>query len=178
MPQAVPIDPKKLREHARALATHQDGAGRPRPVWLRRAVSSAYYSAFHAVSLATTLQLAPQSSSEDRYRLSRSIDHGRLAEVCGWIRGQKGDGAGRQHVQPIVSDLRLNPAIQELATHIAELQEARHQADYDHLYVVGKATALTYVAQASRVLELLDQSSSDPYLQSFLALIALNTQLR
>ncbi len=178
MPQAVPIDPKKLLEHARALATHQDGAGRPRPVWLRRAVSSAYYSAFHAVSLATTLQLAPQSSSEDRYRLSRSIDHGRLAEVCGWVRGQKGDGAGKQHVQAIVSDLRLNPAMQELATHIAELQEARHQADYDHLYVVGKAMALTHVAQASEVLKLLDKHQSDADLQSFLALVALHTQLR
>ncbi len=93
------------------------------------------------------------------------------------MRKQKA-GAGKQHVQAIVSDLQSNPVIQELATHVAELQEARHQADYDHLYVVGKATALTHVAQASRVLELLDHHQSDPDLQSFLALIALNTQLR
>ncbi|MCZ7630367.1 MAG: hypothetical protein M5U19_15615 [Microthrixaceae bacterium] len=26
--------------------------------------------------------------------MSRSIDHGRLAEVCRWVRGQKGDGSG------------------------------------------------------------------------------------
>ena len=177
MAQAVPIDPRKLLGHARSLANHQDGAGRPRPVWLRRAVSSAYYSAFHAVSLATTLQLAPLSSSDDRHRLSRSIDHGRLAEVCGWVRKQKA-GAGKQHVQAIVSDLQSNAAIQELATHVAELQEARHQADYDHLYVVGKATALTHVAQAKRVLELLDHHQPDPDLQNFLALVALHTQLR
>ena len=70
MAQAVPIDPEKLLEHA-------PSPGEP-PGWCRpatstdlaeRAVSSAYYSAFHAVSLATTLQLAPLSSNDDRHRL-------------------------------------------------------------------------------------------------------------
>ena len=38
--------------------------------------------------------------------------------------------------------------------------------------------ALTHVAQASEVLKLLDKHQSDADLQSFLALVALHTQLR
>lgn len=98
--------------------------------------------------------------------------------MSAWVRGQKGDGSGKQHVQAIVTELRSDQAMSDLARDHSALQAARHQADYDHLYVLDKATTLTHVAQAERVLHLLDRHTGEPGLENFLALLALHTQLR
>ncbi len=176
MPIPVPIAPPALLDHARELASHQTGAGRPRAIWLRRAVSAAYYASFHALSLAIVQQLAPNSTPDDQYRLCRSVDHTRVAEVCGWIRGQT--GSGRQQVQPIVKNLQASTEIKQLALILSTLQEQRHRADYDHLASFDKATTLGYVRQAERALELLGRLAVTPDMEMFLALLALHTQLR
>lgn len=176
IPLAVALNPAELLDHAQEMANHHDGRGRPRPIWLRRAVSAAYYAAFHAIGLAVTAQLAPHASDADRYRLCRSIDHRALADVSAWVRGQRGNGSRKQHVQAIVTELRSDEAISDLAGDLSALQAARHRADYDHLYILDKATALTHVAQAQRVLRLLDQHTGEPNLERFLALLALHTQ--
>src|SRR5207249_2010111 len=125
--------------------------GRPRTVWLRRAVSAAYYSVFHGIALATTKQLAPSSSREDWLGFCRSIEHHRLVEVCSWIGGRKA-AAGKEHVRLIVSRLRSNPDVRELAGIVGRLQQERHRADYDHLSAFEKREALTLVEEAERAL--------------------------
>lgn len=176
MASLVPIRPVRLLVHAKALAEHQAGAGRPRATDLRRAVSAAYYAAFHGVNERVTQQIAPRSSPEDHYRLCRSLEHGRLAEVCGWVKGQP--GSGKQHVRPLLDQIRQDHEVLELATHIARLQEARHQADYDHLYVPDKASTLAHLSRAERVLEILRPEQLSPQLEAFFALVVLHTQLR
>lgn len=111
-----------IRVNAATFALDAAADGRPRTLWLRRAVSAAYYSAFHAVSLATTLQLAPGRPSR--------ITTGRVARSTtdAWPRCAYGF-VGRRETDP----------------------EARHQADYDHLHVVGKATALMRIAHTGVV---------------------------
>ncbi len=47
---SYPIDPDKLLEQAAQLAGEDAGRGRPSYTNHRRAVSSAYYAAFHQVS--------------------------------------------------------------------------------------------------------------------------------
>lgn len=172
---AVPIRPRSLIAHAlETMDPHRGAAGRPRPIWLRRAVSDAYYAVFHDLAMRTVAQLAPDIDEDERYRLTRSIDHQRLGEVCSWISGAP--GAGRQHTRPIVDRLQTHKRIKRIADIVGRLREARHRADYDHLAEFDKATTLSLVQQAGRVLDLLESLGTDRDLQRFLSLIALNAQ--
>ena len=176
MATAVPIDPRRVVEHARDLARHQSGAGRPRSVWLRRAASSAYYAVFHGFGLAIAEQLLAGGSQVDRLRLTRSLDHHALREVCQWVTAAP--GAGKQHVRAIVSLIQGDPATRQVAGITFRLQETRHLADYDHLAAFDKASVLSYVAQADLVLNRLGGRAGSLPLQQLLALIALHSKLR
>ncbi|MHB1535547.1 MAG: hypothetical protein ACYC1D_13245 [Acidimicrobiales bacterium] len=112
----------------------------------------------------------------DHSRFARSIDHGRVAEVCTWISASP--GAGRQHIQAIVTELQANPDIKRFAAIFLRLQQARHEADYDHLADFSKATTLTHLQQARTALDLIDSLMGTPDGERLLALIALHVQLR
>jgi hypothetical protein len=176
MSVAVAIDSRRVIEHARDLARHQSGAGRPRPIWLRRSVSAAYYAVFHAFGLRIAEQVLPQGTPTDQQRLTRSLEHGALREVCQWVTGNP--GAGKQHVQPIVATLQADPDIRQLASITFRLQEARHLADYDHLAAFDKASALASVNEAELALNTLDGLAGGRQLELLLALIALHSKLR
>lgn len=176
MAVAVAIDPRRVVEHAEELALHQSGAGRPRPIWLRRAVSAAYYAVFHAFALRVAGQVLPHGSSVDQQRLTRSLEHAALREVCQWVIGRP--GAGKKHVQPIVASLQSDPAVRQLAGITFRLQEARHLADYDHLAAFDKASTLSSVNEAKVVLDGLETLAGGPKLEQLLALIALHSKLR
>lgn len=172
----APIRPRSLLLHAEALASHHSGAGRPILTWLRRSTSASYYAVFHGVALAVAGQLAPSCPLKDQHRLARSVDHARVAEVSRWITGKP--GAGKEHVQDIVTLLQGSADVRRLAAIFLRLQQARHEADYDHLADVRKATTLAHARQASSALDLLDELSALPDGERFLALVALHTQLR
>jgi hypothetical protein len=171
----APIRPRSLLSHAQALAEHHSGAGRPLVAWLRRSVSASYYAVFHGVSLAVARQLAPSASDEERARLARSIGHEQVKEVCSWVSGR---GQGKEHSRTIVAVLQANPDITRFAATFVRLQEARHEADYDHLADVHKATTLSYHQQAVASLDLLETFKGTHDGQLFLSLIALNVKLR
>jgi hypothetical protein len=48
-------------------------------------------------------QIAPQATADDRYRLTRSMHHRGMADVCRWIAT---NASAKEHVAPIVSQLR------------------------------------------------------------------------
>lgn len=171
MTTSVPISPWRLLRHADELA----GSGGRGPEWLRRSVSASYYALFHGVALATAAHLAPTATG-DRARLARSIDHGRVREVCQWLAGTP--GGGKEHVRAVVADLRVVPALVELARTFTRLLEARHRADYDHLATFDTATALLYAEEAERGLDLLGGMADTVELQRFLSLVALHSSLR
>lgn len=154
MSSGVPIGPRKLLEHANDVANHQAGAGRPRPVWLRRAVSAAYYAAFHALTLATVRHVLPHAQPDEHYQLCRSITHGRLRDVCDWVAGKP--GVGKQHAQNTIARLQRHADLRQLAGIFGRLQEARHLADYDHRASFDKATTVSHVQQSARMLDTLD----------------------
>ena len=124
------------------------------------------------MSLEAVLILAPGSSREDRFRLSRSVNHRDLMTVCGWIRGQ---ARSPEHAQPIVDRLRNDSDMRQLAEIISSLQEQRHRADYDHLASFPKATALHLTAQATRAFDILNARRGSLELQELFALILLTT---
>ena len=172
----APLRPRGLLRHAEALAEHHSSAGRPVLTWLRRSTSASYYAVFHAIALAVVEQIAPRAQPDDQHSLARSIEHGRVAEVCKWVTGKP--GAGREHVQDIVADLQANDDIVRLAAIFLRLQQARYEADYDHLADFRKATTPAHVRQATSALDLLDMLVDTPDGERFLALVALHTQLR
>lgn len=176
MPVAVAIDPRGLIEHARVLARHQSGAGRPRAIWIRRGASAAYYAVFHDFALRVGAQAMPQAPLVDRHRLTRSVGHVALREVCRWVSGNP--GAGKQHVQSIVAALQADADISQLGDITFRLQETRHLADYDHGAAFGKASVLSSIDQAERALNTLDAKTGSPELEGLLALIALHSKLR
>lgn len=171
----APLRPRALVRHAEALANHHSHAGRPIVTWLRRSTSASYYAVFHAIALAVAEQLTPSCSLVDHRRLARSLDHGRVAEVSKWVTEQ---GPGKEHVRPIVAVLRANPDVKTLASIVLRLQQARHDADYDHLADFRKVTTLSHAQEATVALDLLDQLITTPDGERFLALVALHSQLR
>jgi hypothetical protein len=174
VPTAVPIDPAKLIEAAHEHANHHDGAGRPRPISLRRAVSSAYYALFHYMCRQAASHLLPSATREDQLQLARSFNHRPIKDVCEWIAGRR--GSPHQHLRPVVQSLQGTPMV-GVADVFCDLQEARHSADYDHFAPYSKAAALGYIQDAERAMQTLD-AQSDRDKQALFSLISLHTKLR
>lgn len=79
----------------------------------RRAVSSAYYAAFHALAVLCVKSLLPQSRTDDEVlRIYRALDHGQL----------------RSAFQQ--SQMNNHAAYKDIAPLLVKLQQERHRADY------------------------------------------------
>jgi hypothetical protein len=172
---AVEIDPAKLAEAARAFANHQGGAGRPRPIWLRRGVSSAYYALFRSIGKAAAAHLLPNGSREQQLQLARSFDHYALKEMCEWIAKRKGKKPPQQAKELIQS--LAGTVIDDVASAFCDLQEARHSADYDHLAPFSKASTLGYIQDAETAILNLAAAPAEQR-EAFFSLLALRTKLR
>lgn len=107
------IDPEQLLQLAEELMS-PPRRGRPRQVRLRRAVSSAYYAAFHYLcAQATDLLVGTGERQSKRYGLVyRSFDHREIRAAC---------------VQSGV----YTEEVKDCARNFVELQAARLEADYD-----------------------------------------------
>lgn len=173
MAQAVPIDPAKLVNAARDFADHSPGAGRPRPILLRRAVSTAYYALFHRLSRDAATHLLPNGAPEDQLRLARTFGHHGLKKTCGQIAGRQ--GGIHPHVKTLVASLK-STGIADVAASFCDLQEARHAADYDHLAPISKPAAMAHVEDAKKAIETLE-GANDADRQAFFSLLAMDARL-
>jgi hypothetical protein len=173
VPQAVPIDPSKLIEAAEELANHKSGAGRPRPVWLRRAVSTAYYGLYHCICLEAARHMLPNGRDEQQLWMARAFGHAEIKECCAWIDGRQ--GCSRKRVVPLVRELKT-ASIAGVAGSFCDLQEARHRADYDHLAVFSKATTVAHIADArSSISQVLNAPQDER--AAFFSLLALRAKV-
>lgn len=172
MAQAVRIDPAKLIEIAEVLAEHRTGAGRPRTVWLRRAVSSAYYALFHCLTLEAGKCLIPNGSATQQLSMTRAFGHREVKDCCGWIAGRA--TCSRPAVLPLVKALTSTPLV-GVADSFCDLQEARHRADYDHLASFSKAVAVAHIEDARSAIADV-AAAAEPDRQGFFSLLALRTR--
>lgn len=113
---------------SRLLAHHEPK--RPRQASLRRAVSSAYYALFHALVDAASRELVTGCSGLTiRQRVTRVFGHSEMKKFCQSL-------ANWDHNQPPrhLKELLTHPPsadLQAVTSAFVELQQARHEADYD-----------------------------------------------
>jgi uncharacterized protein (UPF0332 family) len=114
-----------LLAQARHLATREPK--RPKQASLRRALSAAYYALFHLLSADAAALFAPKPL---RSKVKRVLQHGAMKNVCEQIaHGRLSGPLSRSLTDPVEADLRA------VATTFVEMQQLRHQADYDMDYL-------------------------------------------
>jgi len=107
---------RKLVRSQQSLVGTQRGA--PRQSDLRRAVSTAYYAAFHALSKQCADKMigaSPTAKLQAWRQVYRAVDHGVVKSAC----------------ENRSAMLQFPQAVQDFAIRFVELQSERHKADYD-----------------------------------------------
>ena len=131
-----------LLKQAGHLAT-VDQAGAPNQANLRRAISAAYYSLFRLLVDGAADRLAGKGS-EPAYLLSRAFSHSGMKQACKAFAAGTLKTAVATHIPSlsIPQDLRLVCRV------FVDLQQKRHQADYDRSLKLTRQGTLTEIKRA------------------------------
>jgi hypothetical protein len=141
---------KDLLEQAKRLATLD--TKRPKQANLRRAISSAYYAAFHLlVDDACRVQIGAQHNQAPfRQVLGRAFAHGVMKEACKSFGGgtlKKGVAKGLPLGFTIPGEIRA------LADAFVDLQDNRHLAGYDLTERFKRSDVLMLIVQIQNRIE-------------------------
>lgn len=154
--------PADLLEQAQHLARRE--RLRPKQASLRRAVSSAYYALFHLlIHDAAALLIA---NLDLRVRCSRLFEHGDMKQAS------KEFGANRpnaEQLQKLTGGPPIPAGVQQVAQTFLELQEERHEADYDLEKVFTRADVNRLVARTRQAFQQWNLIRTDPIALLYLA---------
>ena len=117
---------------------------KPRQAELRRAISTAYYALFHAMTKdAADMLVGVGKNRPDKAwsHVYRSLQHGDAKNACAGVRA-----------------LGFPPNIVECADVFVDLQKKRHDAGYDPDHRVAQADALDAITVAEAAISLLKAS--------------------
>ena len=118
--------PRDLLAQARLLATKEKS--RPRQASLRRSVSASYYAVFHLLVDAAARRLVVGNGREAlRNCLVRAFDHGVMKRVA----RRFAERGLSPKLSPGLNGLPLQDEIVRVAAAFVDLQQHRHEADYD-----------------------------------------------
>jgi hypothetical protein len=120
---------------------------RPRQANIRRAVSSAYYAAFHCLAESVAGQVAPGRRADMRALVRRAVEHGAMRSVARSF----ASGAPAAIYAPTL-EVPLDADLLRLADGFIQLQEARHVADYDLSRNLSREFAETCIGLGRQVL--------------------------
>lgn len=123
-----------LLEQANHLARREKR--KPKQASLRRAVSTAYYAVFH---LLVAEAVGNWKRSDQRAKLARAFEHGRMKQASIKTRSARFDG---QSPQPVAG-------LKTVANAFIRLQEFRHEADYDDSLRLTRTDVVSWIALAS-----------------------------
>ena len=143
------MNPYDLIRIARHLATGgvSGNRGRPRQADLRRAVSTAYYALFHALSHCCADTLAGATPSHRRQSgwqlVYRSLEHGSARNRLG--------NQGEMRAFP--------PEIRNFGHRFAEMQRQRHLADYNPAESFSRSHVLQFIDQTEQAVTELERCS-------------------
>lgn len=116
---------------------------RPKQASLRRAVSTAYYSLFHLLAEdAARAMFGGADTSDLRMVVRRAFQHGTMKKMA------RGIAAGNpaETWKPLIA--KPSPELRLVAETFVELQEGRHDADYDPARRLTRAEAIDLVERA------------------------------
>ncbi len=140
-----------LLEQASHLAKRE--RKKPKQASLRRAVSAAYYALFHLLVSEGARLLSPADPAGLKIAVGCAFDHGQMREVCsGFVRGNAGQ-PGNKSIPPTTQallTLPLNASLVRVLEAFVDLQEARHQADYDLAKVWNRLDVVSHVQTAQQ----------------------------
>ena len=152
-----------LLKQAHHLATKE--SRRPSQASLRRAVSSAYYALFHRlVDEATRMMISRRNRDALRECLSRAFHHSDMKEVCKFFARKQTP----KKLTKALEDLPLQPQLVDIARAFVDLQEARHQADYNTYRLIKRQEAIHHVQLASKALDDWNSIRKTPQADAFL----------
>lgn len=115
-----------LQRQARQLALREPR--RPLQASLRRAISASYYALFHLlVDEATTRMFAGPERAALRGCLGRAFVHADMKRVAQQFSG----GGVSPKLSPGMNGQAVQPELIGVAATFVDLQQARHEADYD-----------------------------------------------
>lgn len=141
-----------LLEQAAHLVTRE--TRKPRQASLRRGISAAYYALFHLLVADGARRLAPSVPAGLRPLVQRAFNHGDMRAVCrGFADGHKAAirnnplGNPPPATRELLS-LPLDPRLYAVIEAFIDLQEARHDADYNPNKQWDRLDALKHVQTA------------------------------
>lgn len=173
------IHPSGLLRHARASAGA--GPGRPSDASLRRGVSAAYYAAFQYVTGLLADHLIGGPSSDAKAVLRRSWSHGEIKAACQLVveRAQVLEHNPGAHptkemraAGPLIDLAAGDVHVVAAARIFEQLQDRRHDADYDHLAAVTKVALLEACKDVESLISELGAAST-PAREALLSLLAI-----
>jgi uncharacterized protein (UPF0332 family) len=158
------LNPEHLLDQAGKLITPPP-AGPPRQVDLRRAVSVAYYAVFHAtLSAAADLYVGATKRTTNQYALVyRSVDHRELRDIASKMIAP----ALSSKLLPYSPSGGFDADIKAFAQAVVDLQEQRHDADYNpsvRLRTTDAVLAIDLAREALRRLRTAQATSRDAFL--------------
>ena len=137
-----------LLEQASHLAMRE--RKKPKQASLRRAVSAAYYALFHLLVADGARLISPTNPSGLKNLIGRAFNHGQMREVCSaFVEGNAKPGGKR--IPPATKallTLPLDPRLVQVLEAFVDLQEARHEADYDLTKVWNRLDTVNHVQTA------------------------------
>jgi hypothetical protein len=127
-----------LIEQASYLAKREPK--KPRQASLRRAVSTAYYALYHLLLHEATRAMFPSTPYGLREKASRAFSHSEAKNACSLFAKSNGGVDG-------LTTSPIEPALVDIAATFVQLQEARHDADYNLTEVFDRVQVIGYIDQ-------------------------------
>src|SRR4051812_484040 len=129
-----------LLEQAEHLARRD--STRPKQASLRRAVSTAYYALFHLLVREATAAIV--SDARLRQLVPRAFDHSEMKQACRPFAA----GALPDHLKAVTAAV-VPDDLKYVADAFIQLQQARHEADYNTSRVFNRTDTLAHHQRAT-----------------------------
>ena len=162
-----------LKKQARQLATREPK--RPRQASLRRAISTAYYALFHLlVAESSRLLLTGQNRQHLRDTLARAFAHADMKKVAQQFATSNVQGK----IAPALAGNPIPAQLQDVAQTFIDLQQARHEADYDVSRRFTRSETLDLIDQADQAFIDWSQTRRDPAAEAFMLTLLITNRLK
>ncbi len=163
-----------LLDQARFLACREPK--KPIQVSLRRSVSASYYALFHLlVDEATRFMVSGSGRDSLRDGLARTFRHSEMKKIAVALQSNRALPA---KLTPGLSHQQVQQPLIDVAAAFVQLQEARHNADYNRAFRFTRNNALDLADLAEQAFQNWKQVRGAPSAETFLIGLLVYGRLR